>query len=196
MISPTSTTTTRSPATAVKYRGPDLWQANITKKDEEQLAHPGKKWAGWLGAQSPDGGVIGAYEGGFYTQFGIYRPSENSLMKALRREFNAVSREKMIQSFYATATARPIDAATPPGGSAGRDATVTVTVLDIPLRIIWYLDSVPVPQWNDRTSVDLNGATGSATTLTVVVFDPTTWVRDTGYQMNYLRQTMSWRLVG
>ncbi|HEX6683190.1 MAG TPA: NUDIX domain-containing protein [Candidatus Limnocylindrales bacterium] len=105
--------------------------------------------------------MIGAFEGGFYTQFGVYRPSENSLMKALRREFNAVSREKMIQSFYTIA--RPIDAASPPGGSATRDG-------------------VQIPQWNDRASVDLNGAIGSATTLTVVVSDPTTWVRDAAGQ--------------
>ncbi|WP_407938755.1 M64 family metallopeptidase [Micromonospora rubida] len=74
--------------------------------------------------------MIDAYEGGYYTQFGIYRPSQNSLMKALRREFNVVSREKMIQSFYATV--RPIDAAVPSGAAVAPGGTLAIEVLAVP----------------------------------------------------------------
>jgi hypothetical protein len=157
------------------------------------MREPRKKWWYWLGSPSPDGGMIGAYEGGFYTQFGIYRPSENSLMKSLLREFNSVGREEMIRSFYAVA--RPIDAASPAGGEVARGASAAVTVLPVPLTIRWYLDGQEVPQWRDRASVDLAGVAATARTLTVRVADPTTWVRNTEYRETYLSQSRSWRLV-
>ena len=42
-----------------------------------------RKWWRWIGETSPDGGVVGSYEGGGYYKLGIYRPTENSLMRSL-----------------------------------------------------------------------------------------------------------------
>ena len=62
----------------------------------------GGKWDRWLGYDDPssDIGVIGYYEGGGYHATGIYRPSDNSKMRALNRPFDAISREKFINDIY------------------------------------------------------------------------------------------------
>ncbi|WP_405097131.1 M64 family metallopeptidase [Micromonospora sp. NBC_01412] len=177
-----------------RYRGPEPAEANISKKNADQLLHPRKKWWYWLGADTPDGGVIDAYEGGYYTQFGIYRPSQNSLMKALRREFNVVSREKMIQSFYATT--RPIDAAVPSGAAVARGGTLAIEVLAVPLQIRWFVDGSEVPAWRGRTSVSLADGPPGAGSVSVEVSDQTSWVRSTEYRAQYLTQRHSWRVSG
>ncbi|NEE34568.1 hypothetical protein G3M53_55165, partial [Streptomyces sp. SID7982] len=41
----------------------------------------GSKWASYQGRSTPDGGIIGAYEGGHQFEHGIYRPSQDSLMR-------------------------------------------------------------------------------------------------------------------
>ena len=42
----------------------------------------GAKWSRWLGHNQPGIGVIGAYEGGFLREEGIYRPSPHSKMQS------------------------------------------------------------------------------------------------------------------
>lgn len=182
------------PEDGSRYHGPDPVAANVTKKNADQMAYPHKKWWYWLGAETPDGGTIGAYEGGFYTQFGIYRPSQNSLMKQLLREFNVVGREQMIQSFYATV--RPIDAASPSGPVATSGDTVAIEVLPVPLEIRWFVDGREVPAWRGRTSVNLADQPASVRTVTVEVADLTPWVRNAEYRSKYLTQRHTWKVSG
>ncbi|WBB63040.1 M64 family metallo-endopeptidase [Streptomyces sp. WMMC500] len=66
------------------YPGGEPGEPNVT-------ADPaGSKWASYLGQSTPDGGVIGAYEGGSQYEHGIYRPSQDSLMRSLDKPFNLV----------------------------------------------------------------------------------------------------------
>lgn len=60
------------------------------------------KWDRWLGYDDPDTdiGPIDYYEGGRYYRYGIYRPSDNSKMRALNRPFDAISREQFIKTIY------------------------------------------------------------------------------------------------
>lgn len=55
----------------------------------------GSKWASYLGQSTPDGGVIGAYQGGSQYEYGIYRPSQDSLMRTLDKPFNLVGLDVM-----------------------------------------------------------------------------------------------------
>ncbi|WP_035304787.1 M64 family metallopeptidase [Actinokineospora inagensis] len=57
---------------------------------------PGRvKWYSHLGEATPDGGVIGVYEGAYYCRRGVYRASENSLMRTLGRGFDVGGLEVM-----------------------------------------------------------------------------------------------------
>ncbi|GAA0919574.1 MULTISPECIES: M64 family metallopeptidase [Streptomyces violaceusniger group] len=64
------------------YSGAEPQAPNVTTDPR------GSKWASYLGQSTPDGGVIGAYQGGNYYERGIYRPSQDSLMRNINKEFN------------------------------------------------------------------------------------------------------------
>ncbi len=76
-----------------RYTGPDPTEPNATSDPT------GAKWSHYLGQISPDGGTVGAYEGSRYYKFGLYRPTENSIMRTLGREFNLIGRDAMINAF-------------------------------------------------------------------------------------------------
>ncbi|RKT57889.1 M64 family metallopeptidase [Saccharothrix australiensis] len=76
-----------------RYTGAEPSEPNAT-------ADPtGGKWSAYLGRVSPDGGTVGAYEGSRYYKRGLYRPTENSIMRTLGREFNLIGRDAMIAAF-------------------------------------------------------------------------------------------------
>ncbi|TQM82366.1 IgA peptidase M64 [Saccharothrix saharensis] len=78
-----------------RFGGTEPTEVNVT-------ADPtGAKWAAHLGQASPDGGVVGAFEGARYYRFGLYRPTDNSIMRTLGREFNLVGRDAMVEAFEA-----------------------------------------------------------------------------------------------
>ena len=148
-------------------------------------------WAHWLGFDDGVLGPIGAYEGGRYAESGIYRPTENSLMRSLDRPFDAVAREQFVLGFYGAVD--PLD------DWSHRDEIVLTDVYD--------------PFWAETVSDDLvglawsvNGAfVGSADALDVVALglapgtheisvtatDDTPLVRE---GKDALTQTVSWLL--
>ncbi|MEU4802257.1 M64 family metallopeptidase [Actinosynnema sp. NPDC023587] len=76
-----------------RYAGDEPAEPNATADAS------GAKWSRYLGQTSPDGGTVGAYEGSRYHRYGLYRPTENSIMRTLGREFNLVGREAMVDAF-------------------------------------------------------------------------------------------------
>lgn len=182
------------PGDGSRYDGPEFSEVNVSVRDAGRMRAERAKWWYWLGAPSPDGDVVGAYEGGYYTQYGVYRPTPNSLMKSLGREFNSVGREKMIQSFYTIA--RPIDSHTPNGRPVERGATLSVTPAPVStLSIRWYRDGREHRPWRGRTSVEVIGMGGGGT-VTAVVSDGTADVRDPGYREKFLTQSVAWTVRG
>lgn len=77
------------------YTGLEPKEVNVTKDPT------GAKWGDYLGLPSPDGGVIGPVEGARYYKTGLYRPTQNSLMRTLGKEFNSIGRDAMIKAFKA-----------------------------------------------------------------------------------------------
>ncbi|MGW2706671.1 M64 family metallopeptidase [Streptomyces sp. NPDC001340] len=71
------------------YSGGEPTEPNVTKDPT------GSKWASYLGRPTPDGGVIGVYEGGDQFEHGIYRPSQDSKMRTSTKPFNLVSLDAM-----------------------------------------------------------------------------------------------------
>ncbi|MEO3850332.1 M64 family metallopeptidase [Streptomyces sp. B8F3] len=66
------------------YPGGEPGQPNVTTD------RTGSKWSSYLGRSTPDGGVIGAYQGGSQYEYGIYRPSQDSLMRNINKPFNLI----------------------------------------------------------------------------------------------------------
>lgn len=75
-------------------------EPNASTYTAAEMAERQVKWHEWLGQPSPDGGVVGAYEGARYCTSGMYRPSENSVMRQLGREFNPPGLKGMIDGFH------------------------------------------------------------------------------------------------
>lgn len=75
------------------YSGGEPTEVNVTADAS------GAKWSAYLGQASPDGGVVGSFEGARYYRLGLYRPTENSIMRTLGREFNLIGRDAMIDAF-------------------------------------------------------------------------------------------------
>jgi IgA Peptidase M64 len=71
------------------YNGSEPREPNATTNSS------GAKWASYLGQSTPDGGVIGVFQGADQYQFGIYRPSDNSLMRSLDKPFNLIGLDAM-----------------------------------------------------------------------------------------------------
>lgn len=78
------------------YSGLEPREINVTRDPTGA-----QKWAGYLGQPSPDGGVIGAVEGARYYKNGLYRPTANSIMRTLGKEFNSIGRDAMVKAFKA-----------------------------------------------------------------------------------------------
>lgn len=91
------------------YTGEELPEPNVSIHTREEIEQGKLKWHRFLGQPTPDGGVIGAYEGARYYRYGIYRPSQNSIMRTLGREFNLPGKATM---------SKAIEAETAPGRSA------------------------------------------------------------------------------
>ncbi|MFH8405139.1 M64 family metallopeptidase [Streptomyces sp. NPDC018019] len=82
------------------YTGPEPAAPNITRMTAAEMKAKKAKWYRYLGQQSPDGGKVGAFEGGGYYPRGLYRPTADSIMRTLGREFNLPGRQAMIDGFH------------------------------------------------------------------------------------------------
>ncbi|GII62243.1 hypothetical protein Skr01_23280 [Sphaerisporangium krabiense] len=180
------------PGDGSEYTGPERPEANVSIRDAARMTAEQAKWFRWLGEPTPDGGAIGAFEGALYTEKGIYRPSDDSLMRTLRREFNLVGRERMIKSFYDVTGL--IDARTPGAAPVPRKSTLSIRPVPVEgLDIRWYVDGHERRPWAGRTSVTVNGQ-GDGGEVTVVVTDRTPSVRDPAYRADALTESVTWKV--
>ena len=185
-----------------RYDGPELTEPNVSILDAASMATAGTKWAPWLGAAGVGfDGPVSAYEGACYKQYGAYRPTANSIMRALGRPFNPPSAESLILEFYGIVS--PIDTSGVIGGGApGESSVVYVDPVDPvghPLDIQWSVDGNPVPgatQESLRVAplVGLLGLSPGDHALSVRVTDNTALVRDEIARAARMAATRSWVL--
>jgi len=83
------------------HPGGEPAEPNVSLADAETLREQQLKWYSYLGRPTPDGGVIGAFEGGAYFDQGVYRPSENSMMRSLGNEFNLIGIDRLTAAILA-----------------------------------------------------------------------------------------------
>ena len=157
----------------------------------------GLKWEHWLGFDDGILGPIGAYEGGYYVESGIYRPTDNSKMRALGRPFDAIAKEAFILRFYEEVD--PIDAyafedvrAVAGGGLVDEYGFWIDTVSAEVFQQEWTIDGVVVA---DETGASLSfgrlGLAPGSYTLAVRAFDDTDMVR---LDRSSLEETVSWEV--
>ncbi|MBO1420127.1 M64 family metallopeptidase, partial [Streptomyces sp. FH025] len=176
------------------YQGEEPPEANLSTLTADRMRARGAKWSRWLGQSSPDGGTVGAYEGGGYYPKGLYRPTENSIMRSLGREFNLPGREAMIAGFYRHA--KPLTSPTSSGSWLTTTDRLTVD-LPVPGTLLhWYLDGRELPQLRGRTAPDLGalhltGPRSRPHLLTAVATDPTPAVADPALRKE-LTGSLSW----
>lgn len=167
------------------YAGAEPSRANVT-------ADPtGAKWSHWLGYDQPGIGLIGAYEGGYYHDTGIYRPSESSKMRSLGQPFDAVAVEQFILRFHDFVD--PLDSWTPATGLVTGLDFLTVTPVDADvIDIEWQVRGIEAT-FGDVTAFDLRAlglAPGSLIDVSARAFDNTDLVR---IERDRLEMTLTWQ---
>ncbi len=181
------------------YTGPEHWGANASIYNQAQQIADSRKWYRWMGASMAGfDGTVGAYEGASYSVNGIYRPTNNSMMRALGRPFNLPSAERTILEIYREVN--PIDAGLMDGAVVNQYDLLWVTPMQPvghSLDITWSIDGVQDPALDGATSVDVSslGLAPGDYTVSVTVVDNTPWVRDPAYRDNFLTETRSYTVT-
>ncbi|ARZ68401.1 hypothetical protein SMD11_2753 [Streptomyces albireticuli] len=175
------------------YTGAEPWEVNISKLRADEQAAQRRKWYRWLGETSPDGGAVGAYEGGGYYPKGLYRPTENSVMRTLGREFNLPGREAMIAGFHRHASV--LTSTVAPGAEVGRGDRIEVRPSAATTVVRWYVDGREVFRARGRMSVSPRSlgirADGRGHVVTATGTDATEAVRDPELRRK-LTGSLSW----
>lgn len=186
------------------YGGPTVYQggepsdANASLLNASQMAAQNRKWAAWLGENRAGfDGPVDTFEGAVYSELGVYRPSNNSMMRALGRPFNLPSAEALIGEIYREVS--PIDGFSPAGGSAPAGSVVSVTPmqpLGFDLEITWLVNGSVVPGQSGTTlDLGLAGASGGDV-VTARVVDQTDMVRDETMRASRMTAEVSWSVEG
>lgn len=163
------------------YPQTEHYRSNLSTLNAQEMAQAGTKWAPWLGSdEGPFDGPVGTYEGGGQYQFGLHRPSPNSLMRDHLRPFNGPGAEAMLLQIYSYVDT--IDSSSEPNLIYDEHETLWVSPMapsDHALKIQWLLFDEEIP-----------GATGETLDLCTLnlpagwhqvkvrVTDPTPWVRN------------------
>lgn len=177
------------------YTGAEPDESNASKLSAAQLTAQKKKWYRWIGQTSPDGGTVGAYEGGRYYPKGINRPTDNSIMRTLGREFNLPGREAMIAGFYRYASA--LGSTTGTDTALRRDAAIKIT-LPASATVKWSVDGTEVTDARGKKSVTPASlgiaADGRSHTVTATATDNTTAVKDPALR-KLLTDSRTWKVT-
>ncbi|MEU8995477.1 M64 family metallopeptidase [Streptomyces caniferus] len=176
------------------YSGPEPAEANLTTLSADQMTTQRQKWYRWMGQESPDGGAVGAFEGGGYYPYGLNRPTENSIMRSLGREFNLPGREAMIAGFYRYASVLSSPVAT--DRTVPRKARLQVRV-PASAQVKWYVDGRERKAARGRSTVVVRAlgvpSDGRTHTVTARATDRTAAVRDPALRKQ-LSGALSWRV--
>lgn len=168
-----------------QYEGSEPTEPNITTDPS------GAKWAHWIGYEQPGIGTIGTYEGGYYHQFGIYRPSLDSKMRSLNQPYDAVGREQFILKIYDYVD--PIDRYSDNSAPLVDVDSVFVDVIDPEvIKVRWSVDGKTIKD-GCSYAFDLSdhGYGLGRFTVKALAYDDTDWVR---INRDKLQQAVSWTM--
>ncbi len=166
----------------VTYIAPEPEGANVSTYDHIQQIIQSRKWYQWVGvSMSGLDGPVSSFEGAVYSLFGVYRPTDNSMMRNLGRPFNPPSAEKLIIEIYWQVN--PID----DGLLDGTAWDVSDNIWIIPMQPIghsltieWTIDGTLDHSFDGMSSINLAnyGLSVGPHSVSVRVADDTPMVRD------------------
>lgn len=191
---------------ADEYGGPAPPNCNATVEPPEanatrQTARASIKWNGWIDPSTPlptdstTPGVPGIYQGSKYCDFGLYRPTNLSKMRALGAPFEQINVEQHIRRVYNFTS--PVDSFSP-----------SQTSLQIPIGLLQLFQiTTPAPlthtlsvKWFVNNQLKGEGAqftldtglltSGVSHTVTAQVEDTTGMVRRDTEQL--LKESVTW----
>ena len=179
---------------AEPYPGFEPFKVNVTLESDPAAS----KWADWTGYTDPDHpgmSAVGLYEGGANYEYGIYRPTENSKMKALGQPFNAVCREALILKIYDCV--EPLDVWLDDALTYTPTTELWVDVVDpTVIAVEWYVDGAHVPGANGETFTLADyGLTHGVFDVTARAYDTALgdWVRR---DEDNLEMSVTWAIQG
>lgn len=182
------------------YTGPELGPVDVSIFDRAAQEANDRKWHYWMDAtRAGFDGPIDTFVGGNYSEFGVYRPSSNSMMRALGRPFNLVSAEQLLKEIYREV--RPIESGSETGTIVSRGGSVGITPmqpLNQDLSVLWYLDGeIQIPLIGQTlVSTDDLVLDGGSHELKVVVADMTPWVRDEAMRAEFMTEERVYTIAG
>ena len=176
------------------WTGGEMHTANCSSSSAASMTSGKDAWYRWLGYSNPTyNGRVGTYEGCRYTEFGLYRPTGDSIMRtAGLAHFNAPSIEALLVEFYRLFD--PVD--TPAATQVHADSVITLPVVasESTMRVVWMVDGIRQPRTG--TSLDLAPlGLGSGSTVTATVTDFTPWVRNSANRRSLMRATLTYTTV-
>jgi Ca2+-binding RTX toxin-like protein len=164
------------------YLGAEPVEINVTTNPA------GEKWAEWLGYVDPVLGTVGAYEGGRYYDFGIYRPTLDSKMNILGQPFDPIAREEFILGFYELVD--PLDGYDDIAGTRHDVQSLSVDAIDpAVIHIDWTVNGQTFADAGEIFNFAAHGLGPGEYTVTARAYDPTDWVRG---DRSELEQTVTW----
>ncbi|MCA9277745.1 MAG: hypothetical protein H6815_03055 [Phycisphaeraceae bacterium] len=180
------------------YTGGEPSSPNSSKLQNATMLAQQQKWFRWLNESFPQfDGLVSTYEGSSYSQLGVYRPSNNSLMRNLGRPFNMPSAEALIIQMYAFVD--PIDDSTPTTQVLDGSEIVFVDPIDLvgaSLDVQWFLDAVAIPgATSDQIDLSVLSISSGLHLLEAVVTDNTPWVRNEQARASLMRETRQWAVL-
>ena len=179
------------------YVGGEPGESNVSTFDATEMLQREQKWHRWLGEDfGPFDGPIGTYEGARYSQFEIYRPSDNGMMRSLNRPFNLQNAEATIIEFYQLVDV--IDTHTPNDQPVAGCETLVVEHVE-PLtgsvQVDWFANSVQVASNTDAIDLCGVGLAPGPYRIEAIVTDNTDWVRDEIARRDHMQQTIAWTVL-
>lgn len=179
------------------YTGPEVGEVNASIKDRATQESEKVKWHQWMGEETPDGGTIDTYDGCRYYEHGIFRPSDNSIMRELGREFNLPGREAMIGAFHDSAAVASPTVPTKQKVAVGEELGLELPDVHGDHTIEWKVDGKVVKSASGKTSLDTGGLKldSGKHEVSVTVTDTTDWVRDEKLRADNLTDTFTWTVA-
>ncbi|MFD9502001.1 M64 family metallopeptidase [Streptomyces sp. NPDC060035] len=154
-----------TPGTA--YTGGEPKEPNVTTDPS------GSKWASYLGLSTPDGGVIGAYQGGHQYERGIYRPSQDSLMRNIDKPFNLIGLAAMEGAISSRTGGTPNPDPGPGGACTGHETSYTGSLTGG--GSVYEPDGGSFDAGAGTHHACLSGPSGSNFSLSLLYWNGTTW---------------------
>ena len=174
------------------YTGGEPSLPNVSIYTDPEMASLQTKWHRWL-----DLPHISTFEGCYYNEFGIYRPTNQSTMNWLENPFYEVNAEQLIFKIYQAVS--PIDDATPNDNMLPEGATFFVTPMQPighNLDIQWAIDGADVQGATDTEfTPDYETLAPGLHGVSVTVVDNTPKVRDEGVRAELMTDTRLWQVI-